>query len=284
MQCFVTGVSGRIGSAVVTELLANGYDVVGTDQVEPAEGLGSPRDSYTFIKMPLDDAEKIAEAMAGSETLVHMAAIPHPTGYRPEFVFNNNMTSAFNVMQAAADAGIKRAVVASSLSALGTVWAPKTFVAQYVPIDEDHPLLPFDCYSLAKGLIEDIGKMFHRRTGMQIAAMRFPWVLRPSDYAAAIPGVAKDLAFGAPHCWSYLDVRDAAIACRQALEPADYGYGTFNIVASDSLSDIPTAELLATYAPSIEVRVPIKGTGSGYSTERARKAFGFEPKYSWRTE
>ena len=284
MHCFVTGVSGRIGGAVVTELLANGYTVIGTDQVEPAEGAGSPRNAYTFIKMPLDDVEQITEAMAGSETLVHMAAIPAPVGYRPEFVFNNNMTSAFNVMQAAADAGVKRAVIASSLSALGTVWAPEPFVAQYVPIDEEHPLLPFDCYSLAKGLIEDIGRMFHRRTGMQIAAMRFPWVLRPGEYADAIPRIANDLAYGAPHSWAYVDVRDAAIACRQALEPNAFGYGTFNIVASDSLSDVPTQELIETYAPSIEIRAPIEGTGSAFSIEKARATFGFEPKYSWRTE
>lgn len=282
MQCFVTGASGRIGSAIVTDLLAHGYTVVATDQVVPREQRDAPDDAYRFIQMELNDVDAIKDAMAGCDAVIHMAAIPSPGKHPDEMVFNNNMNAAFSVLQAAALLGIEKAVVASSLSALGTVWAPTPFLPEYAPVDEAHPLKPHDCYSLSKGLIEDIAMMFHRRTGMEIAAMRFPWVLRPSDYAEAVPNVRDHLAEYAPHLWTYVDVRDAATACCLALETEGYGCDVFNIVAAETIAETPTTELLDAYAPGVERRKTFAGNEAAFSSEHAHRVLGYSPHWSWR--
>lgn len=284
MHCFVTGASGRIGSAIVTEMLDHGHSVVASDQIPAREDRSAAGDNYRFVLMGLDDVEAIKAAMEGCDSVIHMAAIPAPGRHPDEVVFNNNMNAAFNVLQAASLLGIKKAVVASSLSALGTVWAPTPFLPQYAPVDEDHPLLPHDCYSLSKGLIEDISKMFNRRTGMQIVAMRFPWVLRPSEYAEAVGKVRDDLAGYAPHFWTYVDVRDAAQACRKAIEADGLGYAVFDITANDTIAERPTMELLAEYAPGVEIREPIEGVNAAYTCERAREAIGYDPQWSWRQQ
>lgn len=282
MKVFVTGASGRIGSAIVTDLLAHGHTVVATDQVAPRQPVEAPAGAYSFTQMELDEVEPIKNAMAGCDALIHMAAIPSPGRHPDEVVFNNNMTAAFNAFQAASLLDIRNVVVASSLSALGTVWAPKPFLPLYAPVDEDHPLLPHDCYSLSKGLVEDIAKMFHRRTGMQAVAMRFPWVINPSEYPVAVKNVRERLAEYAPHFWTYVDVRDAAAACRQAIETGGLGYDCFDITANDTIAERPTMELLAEYAPSVEIREEIPGNNAAYTCERARKAIGYAPKWSWR--
>jgi nucleoside-diphosphate-sugar epimerase len=282
MQCFVTGTSGRIGSAIVTELLAHGHTVVATDQNPPQTPVDAPEGVYRFIQMELDQVEPIKAAMTGCDALIHMAAIPSPGRHPDEVVFNNNMTAAFNTFQAASLLDIRKAVVASSLSALGTVWAPKQFLPHYVPMDEQHPLAPHDCYSLSKGLVEDIAKMFHRRTGMQVAAMRFPWVIRPSELPDAVKNVNEHLAEYAPHFWTYVDVRDAATACRQAIEADNLGYDCFDITAADTIAERPTMDLLAEFAPGVEIREQIAGNNAAYPCRRAAQAFGYAPKWSWR--
>ena len=282
MHCFVTGTSGRIGGAIVTDLLANGHTVVATDQNPPRTPVEAPEGAYRFIQMELDEVEPIKAAMSGCDALIHMAAIPSPGRHPDEVVFNNNMTAAFNTFQAASLLDIKKVVVASSLSALGTVWAPKPFLPHYAPVDEDHPLEPHDCYSLSKGLVEDIGKMFHRRTGMQVVAMRFPWVIQPFEYPEAIKNVREHLADYAPHFWTYVDVRDAATACRQAIERDGLGYDCFDITAADTIAARPTMDLLAEFAPGVEIRTPIDGCNAAYTCERAASAIGYSPKWSWR--
>jgi nucleoside-diphosphate-sugar epimerase len=282
MQLFVTGTSGRVGSAIVTDLLAHGHTVVATDQVPPRTPVETSAGAYRFVQMELDNVEELKAEMAGCEGLIHMAAIPHPRQHPDEFVFNNNMTSCFNTYQAASLLDIRKVVAASSLSALGTVWAEPPFLPLYVPIDEEHPLLPHDCYSLSKALAEDIGHMFHRRTGMQVVMMRFPWVIQPFEYPDMVKRVAEDLAAYAPHLWTYVDVRDAATACRQAIERDGLGFDVLDITAADTIADRPTMDLIAEFAPSVEIRARLEGYDAVFTCERAVKAIGYQPRWSWR--
>jgi len=282
MHLFITGTSGRVGSAIVADVLAHGHTVVATDQVQPRTPVAAPAGAYRFVQMELDNVDALKAAMDGCEGLIHMAAIPHPREHPDEFVFNNNMSACFNTFQAASLLDIRKVVAASSLSALGTVWAEPPFLPLYVPIDEKHPLLPHDCYSLSKGLAEDIGHMFHRRTGMQVAMMRFPWVVQPAEFPEMATRVAANLAEYAPHLWTYVDVRDAATGCRQAIEHDGLGFDVFDITAADTIAERPTMDLMAEFAPNVEVRARLKGNDSVFTCERAAKAFGYAPQWSWR--
>jgi hypothetical protein len=56
----------------------------------------------------------------------------------------------------------------------------------------------------------------------------------------------------------------------------------FNVTAADTLSTIPTEELLQTYTPDLELRAPIPGFGSAFSLEKGRRLLGYNPMRSWR--
>jgi nucleoside-diphosphate-sugar epimerase len=82
--------------------------------------------------------------------------------------------------------------------------------------------------------------------------------------------------------WSYVDIRDAARACRLAVESAPAGFNVLNITARDTLASTPTMEMLAKHTPEVEIRASIAGFASAWSIERAERLIGFSPAYSWR--
>ena len=89
------------------------------------------------------------------------------------------------------------------------------------------------------------------------------------------------LARGTGALWSYIDARDAARACRIALEANLPGHQVFNIAAPNSLVDIPIRELVSRYLPQVsDLRAGLDGTGSGYSVTKAKNVLEFEAKLS----
>jgi nucleoside-diphosphate-sugar epimerase len=94
-------------------------------------------------------------------------------------LFDINVGGTFNIFRAAADAGIKRVVCASSINALGYYFGIKFPAGQlrYLPIDEDHPIYTTDPYSFSKQMIEEIGRYFWRREGITSLFLRFPLVI-----------------------------------------------------------------------------------------------------------
>ena len=92
---------------------------------------------------------------------------------------------------------------------------------------------------------------------MSVAALRFHWVARATQLAGddgrrGAPGRGNELR----KTWGYVDHRDAARACRLAIETAadrPYGFVAMNIVAADTLAPEPIGELLAEHAPEVEI-------------------------------
>lgn len=66
------------------------------------------------------------------------------------------------------------------------------------------------------------------------------------------------------------------------LDSKGLSYGVFNIAAADTLSEMPTEDLIQTHLPNVEIRHRIEATGSAWSTEKARKLLGYVPQHSWR--
>jgi nucleoside-diphosphate-sugar epimerase len=279
-RVLVTGGTGRVGQAVVHDLLDHGYEVVSADQRRPAT---RPAE-FRFIETDLGDVGQVAGALAGCEAVIHLGAIPNPYGHADEFVFVNNVRATFAALQAASLLGVKKAVIASSISALGTAWALEPFAPLYAPVDEAHPLIVKDCYGLSKEVDERTGEMFHRRTGMQVVALRFHWVSQGEEASERARQLTADP--GAETwwrlLWGYIDVRDAATACRLGVEADGLSFEAFNVVAADSLCDVPTEDLIRRYAPSVEVRQPIPGTTSAFAIDKARRQLGWAPVHSWR--
>ncbi len=275
----VTGAAGLLGRAVVADLLAHDYDVVGIDRVADDEGVRSWQGRSVADLVPL---------LEGCDALIHLAAIPAPEGHLPEVVFANNTQATFAALEAAGSVGIRRTAIASSGSAYGTAWSPQPTRFRYVPVDEDHPMTNLDPYGLSKEVDERTAAVQARRHGLSVAALRFHWIVPREEQLAAMArqrSEPRDPDAELRGLWGYVDVRDAASACRLAIEAAGrepYGFVPFNIVAADSLVDAPVTDLLAEYAPEIEIRSALGPTQGAYAIDRAAALIGWVPQHSWR--
>lgn len=176
MRILVTGGMGRVGRPMVQWLLAKGHEVRVLDLncEPPIEGAECRTGSIV-------DYEALHKHMEGMEGVIHLAAYPSPNQAPEAELFHINVDGTFKIYRAAADAGIKRVVCASSINALGYNYGikfPKGQL-QYFPIDEEHPTFSTDPYSFSKQVCEEIGEYFWRREGISSLFLRLPAVYDP---------------------------------------------------------------------------------------------------------
>jgi nucleoside-diphosphate-sugar epimerase len=271
-RVLVTGAAGRLGSAVLRVLAAQGVAVVGLDRVDPG-GID------TFFTGSAADVDLVAEAMAGVDTVIHLAAIPRPTLGAPEEVFVGNVSATFVVLDQAARAGVRRAVIASSLSITGLPFTPKPAVPDYLPIDEAMPLQVADPYALSKQADEATAAMVARRDGMTVVALRFPMLGEPEFLASEAVTHRENPGSGANVVWAYLDMRDAATACWLGVTATVSGAHALYVAAPDTLSPYPTEALLDRYLPGVPRRAPLPGRRVPVDTSAATALLGFTAEH-----
>lgn len=196
--------------------------------------------------------------------------------------FQNNVMSTFNILEAAAGLGIKKAVIASSESSYGIVFSRQQLVPQYVPIDEDHPQLPEDCYGLSKIVAEKTADMINRRCGMQVVSFRIGNVITPEMYINFSEFIHEP-KMRRVILWSYIDARDIASACRLAVEADGLGSVALNLAADDTSMDIKNSELMKMEFPEVkDIRVPLDNYHTLLSNEKAKKVLDWQPVHCWR--
>lgn len=278
MRIAVTGSSGKLGSATVDRLLADGHEVHGLD-VAGAGGRGFTRVDLTDYGQTIDSLLGVTARFSGLDAVVHLAAIP-VNGLVPDAAtFHNNLTVSFNVLHAALRAGIRTIVTASSITAMG------------FPFEEDPAFLPIDetvsrannTYALGKIAEEAMAAQLVRwAEGTSITALRFTNVVAPGEYGtfarASEPGYRRDLLF------SYVDARDGAQAVSLALEHAEPGFEIYDVSASDNGTTRPSAELAATHFPAVPLRDGLGEDETLMSIDKARARLGYEPQHRWRDE
>jgi nucleoside-diphosphate-sugar epimerase len=274
MRVCVTGGSGRAGRAVVSDLLAHGHWVVSVDLVPPSVDLGAA----VVLRADLTDYGQAVEVLADVDSVVHLANIPAPELRTPAVTFNANMVMNFNVFRAASQAGLARVVWASSETTLGL---PFDVPPRYAPVDEDHYPVPTTTYALSKVASETIADHIAQWSGIPFIALRFSNILGPTDYQE-FPSYWGDPTARKWNLWGYVDERDAATACRLALEAGISGSASFIIAAADTVMTRPSTELMREVFPGVPLTKDVQGTGTLLSIERAGQALGFAPQHSWR--
>ncbi|WEG14823.1 NAD(P)-dependent oxidoreductase [Pullulanibacillus sp. KACC 23026] len=272
----VTGGSGLLGRDVIKEFLEHGYEVVNADLNHPKEKL------CPTVITNLTNLGEVYGVLAGADAVVHLAAIPVAYSHPNEVTFQNNVMSTYNILEAAAGLGIKKAVISSSESSYGICFSKQNLGPQYVPMDEAHPQLPEDSYGLSKIVNEKTADMIHQRTGMQVVAFRLGNVISPEKYSN-FPGFIHDPEQRKTILWSYIDTRDAASAYRLAVEAEGLGSVALNIAADETSMAIESKQLMETCFPNVkDFRKDLTGFVSLLNNEKAKKLLNWQPVHQWR--
>ena len=274
-RVLVTGASGTIGSAATAYLVANGIAVTALSLSGPF-----PPEADRIVEGDATSATDVERAFDGVDAVVHLAAIPHPNLGTPHQVFSTNVVSTFTVLAQAGEQGVKRAVIASSINAIGYPLNRHRPKPPYFPIDEYLPADAEDAYSLSKIVDEATARMAARRWGIDIVALRFPFVGQGDRLLERVRRARSTPEDFVAEGWGYLDMRDAARAVLLALLAPISGCEVIGLSARDTLLDVPTAEALARHAPGVPLRTEISGVRTAIDTNRAESILGFIPAHS----
>jgi nucleoside-diphosphate-sugar epimerase len=278
----LTGGSGKLGRACLSELLEHGYSVTNVDLVRPQD------DPSPFVRADLTDMGQAMEVLHqvddrhhGIDAVVHLGAVPAPGMVPGAELFRNNTVSTYNVFSAARHFGIRTVVSASSETVQGL---PFDIPPPYVPVDEEYPPRPESAYSLSKVMGEEMARQFCRwDPEMKIISLRFSNVMVVSDYAQ-FPEFEQDPAGRKWNLWSYIDARDAAQAVRKAVEAPVTGAEVCLIASPDTVMSRPNTELMAEFFPDVPWRRELGPHDSLFSTDKAARLLGYEPQHTWRAE
>ncbi|WP_461169371.1 NAD-dependent epimerase/dehydratase family protein [Arthrobacter sp. Z1-15] len=282
MKVLITGAHGKVGRAVTRAMMDAGHDVMTTDLSQPGferKLPGAPR----YMKADLSDAGEAYAVVRGAEAVVHVAAIPEPTGNPPHVVFQNNLMSTFNILEAAVRFGVKRFVYISSETVPGFFFPERDFLPEYAPVDEDHPIHPQDPYALSKHFGEQLMDAAVARSDIRCISIRPSWVQFEGNYELNLGPQIRDSSELSANLWSYVDVYDLADAIVLATESGLPGHEVFYIASPDNVGGHNFAEVLAKhYGDQIELRSLDRPDASGISSAKARRMLGWQPKRSWR--
>jgi nucleoside-diphosphate-sugar epimerase len=276
----VTGGSGKLGRAVVADLVAHGYRVLNLDQRMAEDPI------VPTVRVDLKDFGEVVAALRGVDehpgpfdAVVHLAAIPAPGLFANARTFANNVPATYNVFEAARVLGIKTVVFASSETVLGLPFATPP---PYAPVDEEYEPRPESAYSLGKVLDETMARQFARwDPELKIIGLRFSNVMDVEDYKA-FPAFDADPRKRKWNLWGYIDARDGAQATRKALEARLTGFEAFIIANADTVMRRPNAQLMAEVFPGVELRPTASANGTLLAIDKARRLLGYAPQHSWR--
>lgn len=275
-RVLVTGAFGLIGSATVKVLRDNGMEVTALSAV--------PGDGDRVFVGDAGDVDLVRAALAGVDAVVHLAALPSPNHGTPVEVFAGNTRATFVVLDEAGRAGVRRAVIASSYSILGLPFAPRELHPAYFPIDVATPLQVEDPYALSKQVDEATASMVVRRYGMDVVALRFPFVCDERRRESRLRQTLADPGDAAREAWAYLDVRDAAESVRLAIAAPLTGLHPVYLAAPETLVPYPTEDLIRRYHPDSEIRRPLPGRVTPIDLAPASRLLGFAARHLARLE
>ena len=196
MKVLVTGADGFIGSHLTEALLDEGYNVRALAQYNSFNYWGWLEDvkSNANLEIVCGDIRDLAycrEIYKDIDIVFHLAAlIAIPYSYRaPESFIETNVKGTYNICQAAKDKGVKRILVTSTSEVYGT--------AQYVPINEKHPLQPQSPYSASKIGSDAIAMSFYNAFQLPVTIARPFNTYGPRQSArAVIPTIITQIVSG----------------------------------------------------------------------------------------
>jgi UDP-glucose 4-epimerase len=282
VRVLVTGARGKVGSATTDALVKAGHEVTCTDLMRGVFERPAPGEP-AYVQAELTSPGDAFAVVRGMDAVVHAAAIPDPTHNSPATVFQNNLMSTFNVLEAAVRFGVSRFVNISSETVPGFFFPERPFLPDYVPVDEEHKVRPQDPYALSKYFGELLMDAAVRRSDLRCISIRPCWVQHEGNYERNLGPQVRDPSVLTPNFWSYIDVYDLADALVLAVESPLPGHEVFYIASPDNVGGRPFEELVRKYyGKELEIRALARKDASGISCAKAVRMLGYAPKRSWR--
>jgi UDP-glucose 4-epimerase len=171
-RCLVTGGAGTIGSTVVDQLVAaEAAQVVVLDDLSRGHrenlvgALGSGR--VRFVEGDIRDRQLVRDLMAGMDLVFHLASIRiTQCAAEPRLAVEVMAGGTFEIVEAAADAGVRKVIASSSASVYG-------LAAEFPTTERHHPYNNDTLYGAAKVFNEGLLRSFHAMRGLDYVALRY---------------------------------------------------------------------------------------------------------------
>ena len=199
LTVLVTGADGFIGSHLTEALVRRGYKVRAFVYYNSFNSWGwldhcadDVKGKFEVVAGDIRDPHGVRAAMQGCDAVFHLAAlIAIPFSYHsPDTYVDTNIKGTLNILQAAREIGISKVVHTSTSEVYGT--------AQFVPINESHPLQGQSPYSATKIGADQIAYSFFTSFNLPVVTVRPFNTYGPRQSArAVIPTIITQIANGA---------------------------------------------------------------------------------------
>jgi NAD dependent epimerase/dehydratase len=195
-KALVTGADGFIGSHLTELLVTEGYQVKALSQYNSFNYWGWLEDvscmkEIEVLSGDVRDPHYCKDITKDVDIVFHLAAlIAIPYSYvAPDSYVDTNIKGTLNICQAALENNVKRVIHTSTSEVYGT--------AQYVPIDEKHPLQAQSPYSASKIGADAMAISFFNAYNLPVTIARPFNTYGPRQSArAVIPTIISQIAYG----------------------------------------------------------------------------------------
>jgi UDP-glucose 4-epimerase len=293
-RILVTGGAGTIGSHIVDQLVAgDAAEVVVLDDFVRGrrENLASAATAGTvrIVEGDIRDRTLVRELVGAADLVFHQAAIRiTQCAQEPRLALEVLVDGTFNVVEAAAEAGVRKLVAASSASVYG-------MAEEFPTAERHHPYANDTFYGAAKVFNEGMLRAFHATHGLDYVALRYFNVYGPRmdvhglytevlvRWMERIAGGEPPLIFGdGRQTMDFAYVEDIARANILAMESSQTD-SVYNVASGveTSLRELADAMLIAMGRGDLEVEHraerAVNGVRRRLADTRAAKAdLGFQ--------
>lgn len=184
-KLLVTGAAGFIGSHLTEFLVQEGFNVKAFARYNSKNYWGWLDNSefkkdIEVITGDIRDYDSVFNALRGCDAVFHLAAlIGIPYSYQsPKAYIETNITGTYNILQSSKELGLDQILITSTSETYGT--------AQYVPIDENHPVVGQSPYSASKIAADQLAISYYRSFNLPVKIVRPFNTFGPRQSARAI--------------------------------------------------------------------------------------------------
>ncbi|RYN40667.1 hypothetical protein AA0112_g2547 [Alternaria arborescens] len=289
-----TGGSGVAGRHVIEKLLSFGHEILNVDAT-PLDNsnvhtlkadLTDGAQAFNSLSCHFKISEPFMEPVKTPDAVVHFAGIPQPMRLPDNETYRINILSSYNILESACKLGIRKIILASSLTTYGVTYAEGSTSYAHFPITESTPTTPMDVYATSNLCMETTAASFARRfPGVDIYCLRISAVIEPENHTKKFEAYLTRPQDFKVHAWSYTDARDLGNMVHCCLQTDGLGYQVFNAVNDDIT--IPETEgtsedWLRKVCPETEILTRMGEKKSPVSNKKMKDMLGFREEFGWR--